>query len=51
MIWQSTTTTYPNLDYSNTFVIDMTSLATKINIDKMFLKKQTRNKLQTMLLQ
>jgi hypothetical protein len=36
MIWQSTTATYQNLDCSNTFVVDMISLAIKIKIDNFF---------------
>ncbi len=40
-------TTYQNLDYSNTFVVDMTNLATKINIDKKNLKKQITKSIVT----
>jgi hypothetical protein len=36
MIWQSTMTTYQNVDYNNTFVINMITLATKINIEIYF---------------
>jgi len=43
MIWHSTTTTYQNLNYGNTFVVDMTSLVIKININLFF----CRNKQET----
>jgi hypothetical protein len=43
MIWHSTMATYQNLNYSNTFVVDMTNLVIKININLFF----WRNKQET----
>lgn len=52
MIWHSTTTTYQNLNYGNTFVVYMTSLVIKININFFFEetnKKQIMNYVATII--